>query len=136
MNDLMMRRGFILLLVLACLLPVSSRAGNIFLYIDPLAPRDDFGLHHQAPALNTTDFAPRHPLRLPYNLTPGDALISDRAYVGALQVALYRHGYYCGPVDGVFSAGVSVAIARMQKNYSQRVTGTLTLGVRRALYLP
>ena len=31
---------------------------------------------------------------------------------------------------------VSEAIARLQKNYSQRVTGTLTVPVRRVLHLP
>jgi hypothetical protein len=31
---------------------------------------------------------------------------------------------------------VSLAIARVQKNYVQRVTGTLTVPVRRALNLP
>ena len=63
-------------------------------------------------------------------------MITDPAYVGALETALRRLGYYCGPVDGVFTVEVSEAIARLQKNYSQRVTGTLTVPVRRALYLP
>jgi len=58
------------------------------------------------------------------------------SYVGALQRGLRRLGYYCGPIDGIFSAEVSNAIAHMQKNYSMRVTGTLTDGVRRALHLP
>jgi hypothetical protein len=31
---------------------------------------------------------------------------------------------------------VSDAIAHLQKNYSQRVTGTLTIPVRRVLHLP
>jgi hypothetical protein len=34
------------------------------------------------------------------------------------------------------SEDVSLAIARVQKNYAQRVTGTLTVPVRRALRLP
>jgi peptidoglycan hydrolase-like protein with peptidoglycan-binding domain len=63
-------------------------------------------------------------------------LILDPAYVGALQTALRRLGYYCGPVDGVFTPEVSYAIARLQKNYSMRVTGTLTTPVRRALFMP
>ena len=58
------------------------------------------------------------------------------AYVGALQAALKRLGYYCGPIDGVFTDEVSTAIAQMQKNYSQRVTGTITRAVRRELHLP
>ena len=35
-----------------------------------------------------------------------------------------------------FPPEVSAAIARMQKNYSQQVTGTLTVGVRQSLHLP
>jgi peptidoglycan hydrolase-like protein with peptidoglycan-binding domain len=53
-----------------------------------------------------------------------------------LQTALRRRGYYCGPIDGVFTAEVSAAISHMQKNYSMTVTGTLTVPVRRALFLP
>jgi hypothetical protein len=47
-----------------------------------------------------------------------------------------NRGYYCGPIDGIMSEDVSFAIARVQKNYVQRVTGTLTIPVRRALNLP
>jgi len=36
----------------------------------------------------------------------------------------------------VFTPEVADAIARLQKNYSMRVTGTLTDPVRRALRLP
>jgi Putative peptidoglycan binding domain. len=39
-------------------------------------------------------------------------------------------------VDGVFTPQVAEAIARLQKNYSMRVTGTLTDSVRRALHMP
>ncbi len=131
-----MRRFLILLLVSSCILPICSRADRFSFYTDPLAQTDGFGRLHQSPNVNRTDFAPRHPSRYAYYFIPGDMLAGDVAYVGALQTALYRNGYYCGPIDGVFSAEVSVAIARMQKNYSQRVTGTLTLGVRRALHLP
>jgi len=53
-----------------------------------------------------------------------------------MQTALKRRGYYCGPVDGVFTPEVSYAIARLQKNYSMPVTGTLTTPVRRALHMP
>jgi peptidoglycan hydrolase-like protein with peptidoglycan-binding domain len=60
----------------------------------------------------------------------------DPAYVGSLQAALRRLGYYCGPVDGVFTPEVSYAIARLQKNYSMRVTGMLDTPVRRALHMP
>ena len=131
-----MRRVFILLFACLFLLPVCSRANSFFCFTDPLAPRDDYGLLHQSPHLNPTDLDPRYPCRFSYYFIPGSALVSNPGYVGALQASLYRRGYYCGPIDGVFSDRVSGAIARMQKNYSQRVTGTLTLGVRRALYLP
>ena len=131
-----MCRLLILLLIASCLLPICSRADRFSFYTDPLAQTDEFGRLHQSPHLNPTDFAPRYPSRYAYYLMPGEMLVADVAYVGALQTALYRNGYYCGPIDGVFSADVSVAIAKMQKNYSQHVTGTLTLGVRRAMHLP
>ena len=103
---------------------------------DSLAPRDSWGLLHQMPAPNATDFAPRYRWRPLYYLESGRELIAQPAYVGALQRDLRRLGYYCGPIDGVFSDDVSDAIARLQKNYSMRVTGTLTIPVRRVLFLP
>ena len=63
-------------------------------------------------------------------------LVRQPAYVAAVQRDLIRKGYYCGPIDGIYSAEVSDAIAKLQKNYSMRVTGTLTVPVRRALRLP
>ena len=66
----------------------------------------------------------------------GRKLANDPAYVGALQVALRRTGYYCGSIDGVFSPEVIDAITRLQKNHSMRVTGNLSPAVRRALHLP
>ena len=65
-----------------------------------------------------------------------EQLILQPAYIGSMQTALRRLGYYCGPVDGVFTPEVADAIARLQKNYSMRVTGTLTDPVRRALHMP
>src|SRR5712692_1053092 len=104
---------------------------------DALAPRDEWGLLHQSrTTLNETDFAPRYRWRPLYYLESGRDLIAKPAYVGALQRDLRRLGYYCGPIDGVFSDELSDAIARLQKNYSMRVTGTLTIPVRRALFLP
>ena len=104
---------------------------------DVLAPRDDWGLLHQSrTTVYETDFAPRYCPRAAYYGMSGRELITQPAYVGALQRDLARLGYYCGPIDGVFSDGVSDAIARLQKNYSQRVTGTLTIPVRRVLHLP
>ena len=103
---------------------------------DSLAPRDNWGLLHQMPAPNATDFEPRYHWRPLYYLESGRELIAQPAYVGALQRDLRRLGYYCGPIDGIFSDDVSDAIARLQKNYSMRVTGTLTIPVRRVLFLP
>ncbi len=137
-----MNRLFILLFAWLCLWPALSKAESdspFFFYDpyqDPLAARDEIGLLHQMPAPNRTDFAPRARFRFSYYFQSGTALLSDPAYVGALQDALRRNGYYCGPSDGIFSYAVRDAIARMQKNYSLRVTGTLTLAVRRSLNLP
>ncbi len=103
---------------------------------DPLSQRDSWGSLHQSPVLNPNDFAPRESWRLFYYSKSRHALAADPAYMGALQVALQRNGYYCGPINGFFSPEVSNAIARLQKNHSMRVTGTLTVPVRRALYLP
>ena len=102
---------------------------------DSLAARDDLGLTHQSRSLNETDFA-RRSWRPFYWLQSGRELITQPAYVGALQRDLARLGYYCGPIDGIFTDEVSESIARLQKNYSQRVTGTLTVPVRRVLHLP
>jgi hypothetical protein len=104
--------------------------------IDPLAQRSEWGLVHQGKELNATDFAPRYKWRWCYYFKDSEHLISQPAYVGSMQTALRRLGYYCGPVDGVFTPQVSEAIARLQKNYSMRVTGTLTQPVRRALHMP
>ncbi|PYK68530.1 MAG: hypothetical protein DME45_06925 [Verrucomicrobia bacterium] len=62
--------------------------------------------------------------------------MAEPAYVAALQRDLKRLGYYCGRIDGIFSDEVSFALARLQKNYSMRVTGELNEPVRRALHLP
>lgn len=108
----------------------------LFTSMDPLAARDDYGKLHQGPWLYPTDFESRYTWRPVYYLQSGAALSSQPAYVGALQASLRRLGYYCGPIDGNFTPELSDAITRMQKNYSMRVTGTLTVPVRRALFLP
>jgi len=109
---------------------------GIFRSLDPLAQRGEWGIRHQTPHVNATDFAPRYSWRWIYYFKGRDQLVLDPAYVGSMQTALRRLGYYCGPVDGVYSPEVSYAIARLQKNYSMRVTGTLTTAVRRALFMP
>jgi hypothetical protein len=103
---------------------------------DSVAPHDDHGLLHQMPNVREVDFARRYNWRWAYYFKAPEQLVVQPAYVGALQRDLKRLGYYCGPIDGVFSDEVSDAIARLQKNYSMRVTGTLTDPVRRALHLP
>lgn len=109
---------------------------DIFRPTDPLAQRDEWGLVHQGSHVNATDFAPRYHWRLCYYFMAPEQLILQPAYVGSMQTTLRRLGYYCGPIDGVFTAEVADAIARLQKNRSMRVTGTLTDPVRRALHLP
>jgi Putative peptidoglycan binding domain len=103
---------------------------------DPLAPRDWWGRLHQMPDPNDTDFERRETCRFFYYSKSRAVVAADPAYVGALQVALTRNGYYCGPIDGIFSDEVSDAIARLQKGYSMRVNGAITVAVRRALRLP
>jgi hypothetical protein len=129
-----------------CLLTVSliawsvacARASDdpLFHSTDPLAPRDDWGVLHQTKYVNPIDYAPRHGHRIYYYFKSGRELLADPAYVGALQVVLRNRGYYCGPIDGIMSEEVSEAIGRVQKNYVQRVTGRLTVPVRRALNMP
>jgi hypothetical protein len=109
---------------------------DIFRSVDPLAQRDEWGLVHQGKAVNATDFAPRYKWRWCYYFKDNEQLIVQPGYVGSMQTKLRRLGYYCGPVNGVFTPEVSEAIARLQKNCSMRVTGTLTVPVRRALHMP
>jgi hypothetical protein len=103
---------------------------------NPLAPRDEWGVLHQMPNVDETDYFPRSGSRMYYYFKSRHELLRDPAYVASLQVVLRNRGYYCGPIDGIMSDDVSLAIARVQKNYAQRVTGTLTVPVRRALHLP
>ena len=103
---------------------------------DPMAQRDEYGLIHSSKTLYPSDLEPRYHWRPLYYLEGGRDLMHQPAYVGALQTALTRYSYYCGPIDGVWSEDVSTAIAHMQKNYQMRVTGTITIAVRRALCLP
>ena len=104
--------------------------------LDPLAPRDEHGLLHQMKDVRPTDFASRYPYRWQYYFKAGEQLSVQPAYVAALQRDLRRLGYYCGKIDGFFTPDVSYAIARLQKNHSMQVTGTLTEAVRHALHLP
>jgi hypothetical protein len=107
-----------------------------FFYRDGLAPRDEWGRLYQSPNLTPTDAEPRYSVRFHYYFKGSRTLQRDPAYVGAVQNALRRLGYYCGETDGIYSAEVSDAVARLQKNYGLLVTGTLNVAVRRKLYLP
>jgi len=131
-------RRFVITLVFG-LMAASARAADdhpIFHSTDPLAPRDEWGVLHQTPTLYPTDFARRSGSRWYFYFKSRHELLADPAYVGALQVVLRSRGYYCGPIDGMMSDEISTALARVQKNHNQRVTGTLTVPVRRALHLP
>jgi hypothetical protein len=123
--------------LIACSVACAAASDDpLFHSTDPLAPRDEWGVLHQTKYLNPVDYAHRYPHRIYYYFHSGKELLADPAYVGALQVCLRNRGYYCGPIDGIMSEEVSLAIAQMQKNHTQRVTGTLTVPVRRALHLP
>ena len=117
---------------------ISARASDqpLFHSTNPLAPRDEWGVLHQMPDVDETDYVPRSGSRWYYYFKSRHELLRDPAYVASLQVVLRNRGYYCGPIDGIMSEDVSLAIARVQKNHAQRVTGTLTVPVRRALRLP
>ena len=130
-------RHFVIALSLGwCVSSALASDEPLFHSTDPLAPRDDLGTLHQMPTLNPVDFSPRHNSRIYYYFKSGPELLRDPAYVGALEVVLRNRGYYCGPIDGIMSEAINDAIARVQKNYAQRVTGVLTVPVRRALNLP
>jgi hypothetical protein len=109
---------------------------DIFRSVDALAQRDEWGLLHQGKRVYDTDFAPRYKWRWIYYFKANEQLIVQPAYVGSMQTALRRLGYYCGPINGVFTSEVSDAIARFQKNASMPVTGTFTESVRYGLHLP
>src|SRR6266700_1208721 len=125
----MKRMAFVLILGLGATIAHAAEYDtvlfhDIFRSTDSLAQRDEFGLVHQGTHVNATDFAPRYHWRWMYYFKAPEQLILDPAYVGSMQTALRRLGYYCGPVDGVFTPVVADAIARLQKNYSMQVTGT------------
>jgi len=130
-------RCFLIVSLIALSVAGARASDNPFFHsTDPLAPRDFWGVLHQSSTLHPPDFYRRHNSRTDYYFISGRKLLTDPAYVGALQVSLRNRGYYCGPIDGIMSEDVSDAIARLQKSHSQRVTGELTVPVRRTLHLP
>jgi hypothetical protein len=136
-----MSRTIAFLSVMTLLVTFGSNASAqdddpLFHSINPVALRDEWGRLHQMPNVDETDYFPRSSSRLYYYFKSRHELLRDPAYVAALQTVLRNRGYYCGPIDGINSELVSEAIARVQKNYLQSVTGQLTVPVRRALHLP
>jgi hypothetical protein len=136
MNDAFMKLSIFGLVVMLGTVTAQALDEDFLRSVDPLAPRDKWGLLHQMRDVNAVDFASRYHSRCFYYFKASEQLTLQPAYVGALQRDLRRLGYYCGPIDGIFSPEVGDAIALLQKNYSMRVTGTLTDPVRRALHLP
>jgi hypothetical protein len=137
MRSITFLRSAVVLLgaVLAVAAPASDEH-PVFHSANPLAARDEWGVLHQMANVEPTDYAHRSGSRWYYYFKSRHELLRDPAYVASLQTVLRDRGYYCGPIDGVMSDMVSDAIARVQKNHVQRVTGTLTVPVRRALNLP
>ena len=132
----LIRSAIALVISLVAVSAFASDDDPLFHSTNPLAPRDEWGRLHQMPNVDATDYFPRSGSRLYYYFKSRHELLRDPAYVASLQTVLRNRGYYCGPIDGIMSDNVSEAIARVQKNYVQRVTGTLTVPVRRALNLP
>ena len=130
------RSAIALVVSLVAVSAFASDDDPLFHSTNPLAPRDEWGRLHQMPNADQTDYFHRSGSRLYYYFKSRQELLRDPAYVASLQVVLRNRGYYCGPIDGIMSDNVSEAIARVQKNHVQRVTGTLTVPVRRALNLP
>jgi Putative peptidoglycan binding domain len=130
--------GFIIA-VIASSVAVSALASDddpLFHSSNPLAQRDEWGRFHQMSNVIPTDYEHRSGSRWYYYFKSRQELLRDPAYVASLQIVMRNRGYYCGPIDGVMSDLVSDAIAKVQKNYVQRVDGKLTVPVRRALNLP
>jgi hypothetical protein len=130
------RNAVVLLIALGAVSASASEDHPLFHSTNPLAPRDEWGVLHQTPNVDATDYFRRSGSRWYYYFKSRHELLADPAYVASLQVVLRSRGYYCGPIDGMMSEDVSEAIARVQKNHAQRVTGTLTVPVRRALHMP
>ena len=132
----LLRNALIFLLALVATSAAALDDTPLFHSKNPLAPRDEWGVLHQTPNVDETDYFPRSGSRWYYYFKSRHELLRDPAYVASLQVVLRNRGYYCGPIDGIMSDEISLAIARVQKNYAQRVNGRLTVPVRRALRLP
>jgi hypothetical protein len=130
------RAGAVVLFALSAIAVRASNEDPLFHSENPLAARDEWGRLHQMPQVDETDYFHRDGSRWYYYFKSRHELLRNPAYVASLQTVLRNRGYYCGPIDGIMSDLVSDAIARAQRNYSQRVDGHLTIPIRRALKLP
>ena len=133
----MISKSRLLLFVFSALLSVPVFADDpLFHSANPIAPHDEWGRLHQMPNVIASDYFPRDGSRWYYYFKSRHELLRDPAYVASLQTVLRNRGYYCGPLDGVMTDDVTLAIAKVQKNHVQNVTGELTVAVRRVLNLP
>src|SRR5437763_14199427 len=95
---------------------------DIFRPTDPLAQRSEWGLVHQGPRVNATDFAARYHWRWVYYFKAPEQLILKQAYVGSMQTSLRRLGYYLVNVECVFSPEVSVDFSWSTRIYYMQDT--------------
>lgn len=71
--------------------------------------------------------APQAPKTLPGN----SAAFTE--IVRRVQTALYSYGYYTGAIDGIVGTGTKTALSKFQKDWSLKITGTITPEVLDAL---
>ena len=133
---IMNKSGLLALVAVLLAVPAFADDDPLFHSTNPIAPGDEWGRLHQMPTVDETDYFHRSGSRWYYYFKSRHELLRDPAYVASLQTVLRNRGYYCGPIDGINSELVSDAIAKVQRNYVQRVNGQLTVPVRRALNLP
>ena len=93
---------------------------------DTLAQRDEYGLLHSSTVIYPTDLEPRYHWRPLYYLEGEHDVARMPAYVGALQVALTRLGYYRGPIDGIMGPGTSYAIRAYERDHGLRMDGVIS----------
>ena len=96
-----------------------------FHHTDTLAPRDDWGLLHQSrTTLYETDFAPRYSPRAAYYGMSGRELITQPAYVGALQRDLARLGRRRGGGANVHRVDNRGSASRRDLRWRRNVPGS------------
>lgn len=75
--------------------------------------------------MKPTERKPPLPLGTPLKPLPGNT-DKFKLIVMQLQTALYRLGYYQGPIDGVIAGDTKTALRAMQSDFKLKVTGTAT----------